>query len=42
MRFFLFQPPPPANFNYSDFEAESDPFERAELQTLDDIGILAR
>lgn len=37
-----FQLPPPTNFNYSDFEAESDPFERAELQTLDDLGILAR
>jgi hypothetical protein len=32
----------PDNFNFSDFEAESDPFERAELQTLDDLGILAR
>ena len=40
-KFYNFNFQPPAIFNYSDFEAESDPFERAELQTLDDLRILA-
>lgn len=32
---------PLSRINYSEFEGESDPFEKAELQTLDDLGILA-
>lgn len=31
----------PININFSEFEAESDPFERAELQTLNDMQELA-
>jgi len=31
----------PLNINYSEFEAESDPFEKAELQTLNDLQELA-
>ena len=33
--------PKPNNINFSEFEAESDPFERAELQTIDDLQELA-
>ena len=40
-KFYNFNFQPPAIFKYSDFEAESDPFDRAELQTLDDLRILA-
>jgi hypothetical protein len=31
----------PVNINFSEFEAESDPFERAELETLNDLQELA-
>ena len=31
----------PLNINFSEFEAESDPFEKAELQTIDDLQELA-
>ena len=31
----------PLHFNFSEFEAESDPFEKAELQTIDDLQELA-